>query len=51
MPHIYGVTPDAFPAEAGPTKSMSSVCGIGFSREEASVNTIDFRCETRRIPG
>jgi len=23
----------------------------GFSREEASVNTIDFRCETRRIPG
>ncbi len=26
-------------------------CRTGFSREEASVNTIDFRCETRRIPG
>ena len=40
--YICGVTPDAFPAKAGPTKC--AVCRTGFSREEARENTIHLRC-------
>jgi len=39
-PRFCGVTSDAFPAKAGPTKCTQSVSGTGFSREEASAGTL-----------
>ena len=56
--HVCGVTPDVFPAKAGPTGGyaftptgdavyptglcMPAICGTGFSREEASAVTLIF---------
>ena len=37
-----GMTPDAFPAKAGPTKRTHCLSRTGFSREEAGVFAI--RC-------
>jgi len=36
-----GVTPDVFPAKAGPTECIRCCCGTGFSREGAGLGTIN----------
>jgi hypothetical protein len=41
-PRFRSVPTDAFPAKAGPTKNTQFSSGTGSSREEASMDTLDF---------